>query len=158
MAGFTVTCGSCDRVFSPKAEQNLYDRTSRCYICSQCLSRTNIKSPTFKPRGKTGTGLRIGFGILFVLSAFSSIGDGDGTWLTCLVIGLALLAWQFWPQLWGLVRQKQNHAEVLQLLEDRNTREAQRMAQELSRKWVCSHCGATTAGRVCEYCGMLKGA
>ena len=154
MAGFTVTCGTCGRVFSPKAERNLYDRTSRCYVCSQCLSRTSIKSAAYKPRGKVGSVLRIGFGALFILTAFSSIGDGDGVWLTCLIIGLGLLLWQFWPRLWGAVLQKRNHAEVLRLLEEYKSHEAERTARELSRKWVCSHCGATTSGRVCEYCGM----
>ena len=161
MAGFTVTCGCCGRVFQPKAERCIYDRTGRCYACSQCLDRANIKTAVFKPRGKTGTILRIVFGALFILASFSSIGDGDGTWFTCLIIGLGLLLWQFWPQVSGLLRQKRNHAEVLRLREEfqareaeKKAREAEKRAREAERPKLCSHCGATSKGFTCEYCGM----
>ena len=154
MAGFTVTCAGCGRVFSPKSERSFYDRADRCYACSQCVDRAGIKAAVFKPRSKVGTGLRIVFGILFILAAFSGENNEADVTITCLVIGLALLLWQFWPQLWGLVRQKQNHTAILKLREDFRVQEEERQAREAARPKLCPHCGATTTGFTCEYCGM----
>ena len=176
MAVNLVTCSKCGRVFDSVAEHCLLDRNTGDYTCSNCLShnaaarsrstyspsaaasRQNVFIPptarTGKPRSKVGNVLRIVFGILFVLTAFSSIKDGDDVWLTCLVIGLGLLIWQFWPQLKALFLRKKTREAMLKQQEEFQAREAERRAREAARKKICSHCGATTSGFVCEYCGM----
>ena len=154
MAGFTVTCAGCGRRFSPNAERSFYDRAGQCYACSQCLDRAGIRAAGSKPRTKVGTWLRVGFAALSIFTAFSSIEDGDGVWFTCLLIGLALLLWQFWPQLRGLLRQKRNHAAMLKLREGFQAQQAEDRAKEAAKPKLCPHCGATTTGFTCEYCGM----
>ena len=176
MAVNLVTCSRCGRVFDSVAEHCLLDRNTGTYTCSNCLnhntaarsrstyspsaaaSRQNAftapAARTVKPRSKAGNVLRTVFGVLFVLTAISSIKDGDDVWLTCLVIGLGLLIWQFWPQLKALILRKKTREAMLKQQEEFQAREAERRAQEAARKKICSHCGATTSGFVCEYCGM----
>ena len=155
MAGVRVICNNCGREFDPTAERSVYDQASQSYICSRCLARPGTQTKT-KPRTTRGNALRIVFGVLFILSAITSAADGDGsgTWLTCLVIGLGLLIWQFWPQLKALFMRKQLKEALLKQQQEYDAREAERLAREKARRKICPHCGATTAGFTCEYCGM----
>lgn len=153
MPGHRVICNNCGREFDPTCERSVYDQPSQSYICSRCLVRPEAQTRK-KPRSKAGNALRIIFGILFILTAFNSIGDGDGTWLTCLVIGAALLLWQFWPRLKDLLLRRQTRAAMEKQREELAAREAEARARELARKKECPHCGATSSGKVCEYCGM----
>ena len=160
MAVSLVKCSQCGRVFDPVAEHCLHNRNTNAYTCADCLgqappprSRSVFPAPASpaaspkKPRSRTGSTLRIIFGILFILAAFNSINDGDNVWFTCFVIGAGLLIWQFWPQIRQLLRKKQTEVQV--------QREAEaHAAREAHRQKICSHCGAVGAGTVCEYCGM----
>ena len=100
-----------------------------------------MQQPQKKPRSKTGTYLRIGFGALMIVCG---IDTKDGIMI---VIGLLLLVWQFWPQIAQLFRKKQE-----QVVEQRQAVAYE--AREANRQKICSHCGATVTGTVCEYCGM----
>lgn len=160
MAVSLVSCSKCGRVFDAVAEHCLLDPKTRAYTCANCLGQAASSgsrsvftppsapaAPAKKPRSRTGTYLRVIFGILFLCSGFNCIGDGDNTWLTCFVLGIGLLAWQFWPQLMQLFRKKQTELQAQRQAEALEAREA-------ARYKICSHCGATVAGTVCEYCGM----
>ena len=160
MAVNLVSCSRCGRVFDSVAEHCLHDRNTNTYICSNCLGHTaasgsrsvftpasSPSAPAKKPRSKTGTYLRVIFGILFICTGFSCIDDGDDTWITCFVLGIVLLVWQFWPQIVHLFRKKQTEIQAQRQAEALEAREA-------ARYKICSHCGATVAGTVCEYCGM----
>ena len=147
MAGNPVICNNCGRMFDPTAERSVYDQPSHSYICSQCLAQGAPASQGKKPRGKVGSVLRIVFGLLFIMAAFSEDSDGADVTVACIVIGLALLLWQFWPQLKGLFVKKRETAAARRQAEARQVREAQ-------KKKVCPHCGAPTTGLTCEYCGM----
>ena len=158
MAASLVTCSQCGRVFDAIAEHCLYDRNTNTYTCCNCLGQSPgpasrsvftppVQQTRKKPRSKVGAYLRIIFGILFILAAFDSIHDGDNTWLTCLVLGIGLLVWQFWPQLAQLFRKKQAEVEV-------QRQAAAYEAREATRQKICPHCGANVTGTVCEYCGM----
>ncbi len=156
MAVNYVTCAGCGRSFDPAGERNLYDRATRSYTCSICLARSAVPAAPVKRRGKVGTVLRIAFGVLFLITAFSSLSDGDSVWLTCLIIGAALLLWQFWPPIILLIRGKKARAAAQKQAEELRQRAEEERARELNRQWVCPHCGATTSGMVCEYCGMSR--
>ncbi len=159
MTDTRVKCSVCGRLFDPTKERNLYDQGNHSYTCTFCLSGSPASGlPQRKPRSKTGTVLRLVFGIMFLLAAFGAIDDGDGTWVTCLVIGAALLLWQFWPKIADLIRGKRNRENARKQAEAVRLRAEEDLARELSRKWVCTHCGATTSGAACEYCGMPKDA
>ncbi len=158
MAVSLVKCAECGRVFDPVAEHCLHDRNTNTYTCAKCLgqavpprSRSVFTPPPAqengKPRSKTGSRLRIVFGVLFLLAAFNSIGDGNGSFFTCFVIGAGLLIWQFWPRIRQLLRKKQTEVRV--------QRQAEALAaREANRQKICSHCGAVGSGTACEYCGM----
>ena len=160
MAVNLVSCSRCGRVFDSVAEHCLHDRNTNTYVCADCLgqpagsgSRSVFtpppvpQAPARKPRSKAGSYLRIIFGILFICTGYSCIDDGDDTWITCFVLGIGLLVWQFWPQIRYLLRKKHKEVQV--------QREAEaHAAQEAARQKICSHCGAVGVGTVCEYCGM----
>lgn len=167
MAVNLVTCSRCGRVFDSVAEHCLLDQKTHTYTCNNCLGHAaaprsksaftpsvSPAAPVSKPRSKTGTTLRIVFGVMFIISAFSSISDGDGVWFTCLCIGLALLIWQFWPQIKALFLRKKTRAALLKQQEEYQARETERLAREAAKKKLCPHCGATSTGFTCEYCGM----
>ncbi len=155
MADNLVTCKVCGRRFDPTKERNLYDQGDHSYTCTFCLSGSPASGlPARKPRGKTGTILRIVFGVMFILAAFGATDEGDSTWITCLVIGAALLIWQFWPSITDLIRGKKNREAARKQAEAVLQRQEEARLRELNRKRECPHCGATTSGPVCEYCGM----
>ena len=157
MTDTRVRCSVCGREFDPTKERNLYDQGRHSYTCTFCLSGSAASGlPVRKPRSRTGTILRIVFGSLFVLAAFSAIDDGDSTWVTCLLIGAALFLWQFWPGIAGLFQKRRVQEANRRQAEVVRQREEEARARELSRKWECPHCGASTSGRACEYCGMPR--
>ncbi len=155
MADNLVTCKVCGRQFDPTKERNLYDQSDHSYTCTFCLSGTPASGlPARKPRGKTGTVLRIVFGLLFIMTGFNSMKDGDDIWISMLVVGAILLIWQFWPNIIGLIRGKKNREAARKQAEAVRQRQEEARLRELNRKRECPHCGATTSGPVCEYCGM----
>ena len=157
MAVSLVKCSRCGRVFDPVAEHCLLDQKTHVYTCANCLapgsapaSRSVFSAPAAsakKPRSKTGSYLRVIFGILFLMAAFNSVNDGDNVWFTCFIIGAGLLVWQFWPKLMQLFRKRREEVRVQRETEAHAAREA-------ARQKICPHCGAAGAGTVCAYCGM----
>ncbi len=99
---------------------------------------------------------KIAVGALFVVSGLTTdwakeatTSDPLGTAVISIVIGLALIAWGLLPYLSAKKKRAQAAAEAA----------AEKAAAEqrtLNAPWVCSACGASTKGLVCEYCGTPK--
>ncbi|MBP3758293.1 MAG: hypothetical protein J6I83_00435 [Firmicutes bacterium] len=103
---------------------------------------------------KTGaTVAKVIFGLLFFDVAlapdpeFDAASRGVG-----IILGAALLIWAYVPyRLW-----KKHRQEVMAEIE-REEKEIDSLKEALrKRPWKCPHCGASTIGDVCEYCGSPK--
>lgn len=87
---------------------------------------------------------KIAIGALFVFAGFSSPEGGwsIGYFFTALVIGCALIAW-------GLVP----HLSAKKKAKDDSLREEALLLEIENEPKICSACGATSKGKICEYCG-----
>ena len=140
-----VTCEECGRRFTPGSIIYHYDRKSRRYTCNSCYRRLYGKQTHILGQKAWAFALKVFFGLMFVLVAFSpdkAKEDWLSTSILGIVIGLGLFAWAAIP----VIKEKQYR------------REQEEYSEALRRKienqtTVCSHCGATTKGDVCEYCG-----
>ena len=93
---------------------------------------------------------KILIGALFLISGFTSdwskYGEGIGSMLISIVLGVVLIAWGVVP--WLTAKKKREAAAA--------KAEAARLAAEqarLNEPKLCPACGATTKGIRCEYCG-----
>ena len=159
-----VICAGCGRNVNASETPVYYDAASGCSYCENCKDKVG-KTPArsgaqFQPqpqaqyrqpkkRRTVGSVLRIGFAILFIACGLQDLTDFS-TNAFFFIGAAALLLWQFWPN----IRQAKD-AKVRRELAAKQQEEA-RLAREAaaSRKRVCPHCGASSAGTVCEYCGM----
>ncbi len=100
--------------------------------------------------------VKILFGLIFVAASFNE-GQGVGYVIFCLSIAAALIAWGVIPwlryrkeeKLWQEEKDRQRAEEVRLREEEKKVRE--------NRVYVCPGCGATSKGKVCEYCGTKLG-
>ena len=71
-----------------------------------------------------------------------------------LVMGAGLIAWGLIPYI--VMKKRQKEERQAQLAAQQQAEEIRRQAQEMrsNQPRFCEHCGATTKGTVCEYCGM----
>lgn len=162
-----VICAGCGRNVNASETPVYYDAASGCSYCENCKDKVGTaparSGAKFQPQPQVqpqyrqpkkrrivGSVLRIGFAILFIACGIDSIGEDSSLVLIFLLGAAALLLWQFWPN----VRQAKD-AKYRRELAAKQQEEA-RLAREAAaaRKRVCPHCGASSAGTVCEYCGM----
>ena len=136
-----VICKKCGRQFDASFGAK-YDSKSRRYICPRCYNQKTTLWFGQKPWAF----ILKAFGcFMFVLTAFSPDKTKDGWFSTsviAMVIALAFLAWLMIPAL--KLKKKQADAEEY----------AEQIRKDIENTVsVCPHCGATTKGSVCEYCG-----
>ena len=98
MAKHLVSCVACGKQFDANLGGR-YDSQSRRYTCPECVGvQHEAAVSALTKKLKRRFWLKIVFGVLFILSGFSSIGSYDGlTVALCFIIGLALLAWALVP-------------------------------------------------------------
>ena len=148
MAVEMARCEVCGKAFDMNKGGGLDENGNRL-VCRSCLAlsgREQLKRPS-----TGGTIAKIVFGLLFLSVSFEEPESGD--WLSyfiiCLVLCLALLAWAVLPWL-RYRRGKMRRSATLDRMQ--LDRQRQREAAENEPK-LCPACGATSRGRVCEYCG-----
>lgn len=112
---------------------------------------------TEKKPAKPGIGAtiaKIAFGVMFLGVSFSDPGETDRTafLVVGLAIGLALIAWGILPWLRAAKEEKQLRLETERRREEARLR-AERKAEKENEVRICPNCGATSRGKVCEYCG-----
>ncbi len=102
-------------------------------------------------RPKTGIMIiKIAFGAMFIAIGIAPDPEFEaGARAISIIIGLALIAWAIVPYF----SYKRRHKEILEEIE-REEEEIRSIRAEMKNKpRKCPHCGATTRGVVCEYCG-----
>ena len=163
-----VICAGCGRNVNASETPVYFDAASGLSYCENCRDKVGTAQPRssaqFQPqpqpqpqyrsappkkRRTVGSVLRIGFAILFIACALQDLRDFSTN--AFFLIGAAvLLLWQFWPNIRQAKAAKAQRALAEQQREDAR----QAKAAEAARKRVCPHCGASSPGVVCEYCGM----
>ena len=110
----------------------------------------NIRRPS-----TGGTIAKLVFGVILAGTSFGDPGDSDPVYFLVvgLAIGLGLIAWALLP--WLSVRKQEKR---LAAQEEERKRElarirAEEKAERESEIKICPACGATSRGKVCEYCG-----
>lgn len=98
-----------------------------------------------------GTIAKIVFGVMFIALSFSEPQRSDPVTyvVTSLAIGFGLIAWGLLPWLRFRKEEKRLAAEKE---EQARLRYEQRAEKDNAVK-LCPACGATSRGKVCEYCG-----
>ena len=153
-----VTCVECGKRFDAN-NGGYYNKASRRYTCKSCgkainaaYKKENAEKQAAEREKNTGMKqsmgamiAKIAAGALFVIVGFSAPEGGwtFGYFLTCLVVGAALIAWGALPYV---------NAQKLKKANDHTVGKTN--AQETSGEMkVCASCGAAGYGTFCEYCG-----
>lgn len=102
-----------------------------------------------------GTIAKIVFGLIFTGTIFGDPGESDPVLYVVmgLSIGFGLIAWALLP--WLSFRRQEKRLAAQE--EERRKEQARLRAKEKAEREnvvkICSACGATSRGKVCEYCG-----
>ena len=113
------------------------------------------RRPENKRPSVGGAIAKIAFGVMFIGVSFGDPGEADRAsfLVVSLALGLAMIAWGLlpWLRIW-------KEEKRLRLEEERRRAEAERLRAEQKAERenavrVCPNCGATSRGRICEYCG-----
>jgi len=94
-------------------------------------------------------------GVFFLIGGFGNIGENVEAAIFGIIVGVALTLAHFYPWIKALRLKKaekaaEQSARWAEL--DAKRAELQAVAEEPKR---CKACGATTKGKICEYCGSL---
>lgn len=94
---------------------------------------------------------KIAFGVIFFAVTFSDPGDSDpGLFIAVgLTFSFAMIAWGVLPWLRYHQQEKRLRAER----EEERRLQARLRAEKENVVKYCPSCGATSRGKVCEYCG-----
>ena len=113
------------------------------------------QSKTHRRPSIGGTVAKIAFGLLFIIVSFDDESGSDPvTFLAFgLVIGLAMIAWALLPWLACRREEKRLAAQEEERRKELARRRAEEKAERENAVKICSNCGATSRGKVCEYCG-----
>lgn len=157
-----VVCKICGRQFDFKKAGGVYDGNR--HICKSC-SKKVVPSQTvtgdmgYYTQNKSWfkTNWKIIFGIFFLIGGFGNIGQDGQAAISGIIIGAVLVVAHFYPAIkTARLKKAETKAdlEAKQREADLRTRvmELQAKAEEPKR---CKTCGATTKGKICEYCGSL---
>ena len=151
-----VSCHACREQFDT-FRGGYYNSETNQYTCKQC-GRGGGRSERGVRIGMrqtmVGMVLKILFGLLFFCV---SVDSGEGAawdfpyFLTCLILGGALIAWAVVP--W--IRANRESAELIALDECMSVvvKDRKKRAEQTAEPKICPGCGATSIGPVCEYCG-----
>ena len=102
-----------------------------------------------------GTIAKIVFGLIFTGTIFGDPGESDPVLYVVmgLSIGFGLIAWALLP--WLSFRRQEKRLAAQE--EERRKEQARLRAKEKAEREnvvkICPACGATSRGKVCEYCG-----
>ena len=96
---------------------------------------------------------KIAAGLFIIASMFSGNDVQFSTVAVGLVVGLALIAWAIVPYLAEKKREKAMQDRLAATEEKRRRELEAQLKAEAEKPKYCSKCGATTKGKVCEYCG-----
>ena len=143
-----VRCSICGKGFNFDAGGKYDDKTGR-FICPDCVSEASpSRKQKLRPRiGSTIT--KLIFSFIFIAFSIEEGFADPGNMAFGLAIGLPLLLWAAVP--WLLYRKDLQRQEEF---EKRLFEEKQRLRREFDEQpRICPGCGATTRGKVCEYCG-----
>lgn len=157
---YWVVCKYCGRLFDYGKEGGGFDGNK--YICISCLKTTRSQQKIngdlvhisqnqswFKRNWK------ILFGVFFLIGGFGNIGENVQSALFGIIVGAVLTYAHFHPQIKAIRLEKAEKAAELEAREAElkaKRAEVQAVAEEPKR---CKACGATTKGKICEYCGSL---
>lgn len=141
-----VICYQCGKQFDAN-KGAYYNASMKRYACTKCgraLKKSNTQSMTKSGQSTGAMIAKVVIGVLFIITAFSSPEGGwtIGYFLTGLIIGCGLILWGIYP-----------HLKVKKDALDAKKQHETLVAEELARPKLCSSCGATGTGNVCEYCG-----
>ena len=157
---YWVVCKFCGTLFDVGRDGGAYD--GERHICKSCVR--NVVTP----RGMNSAVVQIPpdqswfkknwkilIGIFFLIGGFGSIGEDSQVAAFGIVVGTVLTFAHFLPWLKALRLKKaekaaEQSARWAEL--DAKKAELQAVAEEPKR---CKACGATTKGKICEYCGSL---
>lgn len=141
-----LVCAGCGRRADPASTPVYYDFQTGQNYCERC--RPGSPAAPAKKQPLWASILRILFGLSFLAVCVDFFREGEmSTGLLSAAMGLALLLWQFWPQLKALLSGARRRKRLHQNSEAARVREAERVK-------VCSHCGGSGTGNTCPYCGM----
>ena len=183
MARLLVTCVKCGRLFDATSYGYAYDQQAGTYICWRCHqdmvsdairrklfggqfdrqldNQTNqnkiieVKRKEYKFGQPTALFIiALILSAYFLYIAFHLAGRGSSDWLFDFLLAFVIFdgpfwCWAFIPFAYARKRDKRKKEEELREAE---AARAYRIEQE-NRIKVCSACGATSRGFVCEYCG-----
>lgn len=151
-----ATCQACGKQFDT-FRGGYYNSDTKQYTCRKCGRTANRSLRGMRigmKQSVVGMVLKLLFGVMFFIV---SIDPGEGTawdmsyFLTCLVLGVLMLAWGVIP--WLKARREADELiEKDEQVRNMISAEKRRAAREYPPK-VCPGCGATGTGKVCEYCG-----
>lgn len=151
-----VSCHACREQFDT-FRGGYYNSEKNQYTCKRCGRREGRSERGVRigmQQTMVGMVLKILFGLLFFCV---SVDSGEGVawdfpyFLTCLILGGALIAWGVVP--W--VRANRESAELIALDERMSAavKDMKKSAVQTTAPKICPGCGATSIGSVCEYCG-----
>ena len=157
---YWVVCKFCGTLFDVGRDGGAYD--GERHICKSCVKTV------VTPRGWNGnivpisqdqswfkTNWKMLLGVLFLISGFGNLGQDKDAALTGIIIGAVLSFAHIlpWIKAWRLKKAEKAAEQSARWAElDAKKAELQAVAEEPKR---CKACGATTKGKICEYCGSL---
>jgi membrane protein insertase Oxa1/YidC/SpoIIIJ len=156
-----VVCKLCGRQFDVEKKGGVFDGNR--YICKSCskkkvIQRNNNGEATYTPSENKSwfkATWKILFGIFFLIGGFGNIGQDGQSALFGIIIGVLLTFAHFYP------RMKARRLEKAEKAAEINAKNAELEAKRAEVKEIaeapkrCKTCGATTKGKICEYCGSL---
>ena len=138
-----VICRMCGMKFDFEKKGGYYDGSR--YICKSCgkMVKKQLVNESLTSGAVNGSWFarnwKILFGIMFLIGGLGNIGEDWEAALFGILIGAALLFFQYYPQVKAKKQQKEK-------MESENRAIAEQVK-------FCKTCGARTKGLFCEYCG-----
>lgn len=140
-------CKECHRAFYPD-KGGYFDKSDKQYICTSCGKTIPIGGtvvPLFRRQSTKALIIKLVCAVVCFAACFYAEPGEVGACAILIAAGLALIVYALLP----IVKERKYLAEFQQMKADEKVLED-------STPWNCTHCGASTTGKVCSYCGSAK--
>lgn len=137
-------CKECRQEFDP-SRGGYFDKADNTYICLSCGETVPIGDtvvPIFKKQSKKSIIIKLVFAALCIGASFNSGAEEVGSTVILICTGLILIACTVIPFIRDRKRMEA-YKEKLRMKKDKE--------KSVYRK--CAHCGASSTGDICSYCG-----
>lgn len=137
-------CKECQQTFYP-SKGGYYDKADNQYICRSCGDAVPMGDtivPIFKKQSKGSIIAKSVFAVLCFGAIFTTESNETGAKIILICTGLLLIACTVIPFM-------KEHKRMAAYKEQQQAKREQQKA--VYRK--CAHCGASTTGDICSYCG-----